>query len=353
MDKRYISTGSTLLNLVLTGNHKHGWEVGKISNIYGDESTGKTLIAIESAMALLNLAPKGYKPSVLYLDAESAFNYQHADRIGLDMNKVAVVPMEDSGTIEDFFNLLQKFCNDKANDPKSINLVILDSLDALSSKAEQKQEIDEGSYSMSKQKKLSEMFRRLVRLISKSNTHLMIISQTRDNINAGQFAKKTKRAGGKALAFYCSQIIFLKYLRKLQNTTSKQVYGVEIEAEVTKDKLSRPFGKAQFPIQFNYGIDDISSMLSFVLGEHAYPNLIDADEAKIKKTSSGRILIDGDETKWTKQKLIDEINDVQGNPNLYKTLLKEAINLHRRLEETIPSYPSNKTDLHKLRDSID
>ena len=78
----YIDSGSTLLNLALTRKADGGWPVGRISNVVGDSSTGKTMLATEAAMTLLNNSPKGVKPRVVYYETEAALIWNMHPKLG-------------------------------------------------------------------------------------------------------------------------------------------------------------------------------------------------------------------------------------------------------------------------------
>ena len=251
-DVKFISSGSKMLDLALGG----GWARGRIANIVGDSSTGKTLLAIEASA---NFAMNEAKAKIRYREAESAFDNNYAAALGFPLEKVDFGdPIE---TIEDFFEDLQKV----TEGAKGPELYIVDSLDALSDRAEMDRDIDQGSYGAEKAKKLSQLFRRCVGGLEKKDVTLMIISQVRENIGAMPFAKKHVRSGGKALNFYSSQVAWLSQLGKLDRTISnvKRITGVKIKAAIEKNKVGLPYREAEFSIMFGYGIDDWKSCAEF------------------------------------------------------------------------------------------
>jgi recombination protein RecA len=248
----FFSTGCKTLDLALGG----GWAAQRVINIVGDKSTGKTLLAIEGAANFANTFPKG---RIRYRESEMAFQMDYARTLGMPLQQVDFGPgMLD--TVEDLFEDLTK-CARAARHPE---LFIVDSLDALSSRAEQNRDIDASSFGGEKAKKMSELFRRLIRCLS-DHTTLMIISQVRDKIGV-TFGRKITRTGGRALDFYASQVLYLAQAGTVRKTIKKieRVTGVQIKARVDKNKVGFPFREAQFDVLFGYGIDDRKACLSWL-----------------------------------------------------------------------------------------
>jgi recombination protein RecA len=251
-DISFIPSGCKMLDLALGG----GWARRRIANIVGDSSTGKTLLAIESSANFTIIEPKA---KIRYREAEEAFDNNYAAALGFPLDKVDFGdPLE---TIEDMFEDLQKV----AEGAKGPELYIVDSLDALSDRAEMGRDIDQGSYGSQKAKKLSELFRRTTSLLANKDITVIIISQVRDNIGAMPFQKKHIRSGGKALNFYSSQVAWLSQIKKLDRTVSniKRITGVQVKAVIEKNKIGLPYREAEFPIMFGFGIDDFKSCSEF------------------------------------------------------------------------------------------
>lgn len=264
----FFGSGSTLLDLALGG----GWALGRIFNIVGDKSTGKTLNAIE-ALANFKIAfPKG---RMRYAEAEAAFDESFAQQLGFP--EEVERPDEMLETVEDFRDDFNKFI--QKGGP---GVYILDSLDALSDIAEMnKYEEDtkaaekaaavgkdfqaKGTFGASKAKQMSQFFRLLTKGAMVNNCSLGIISQVRDNIGV-MFGEKETRSGGRALNFYCSQVIWLSDHGKLTRTVKGEArpVGVEISAKVTKNKVGFPFREVDYNIIFGYGIDNQQSMLNWL-----------------------------------------------------------------------------------------
>lgn len=265
---KFIHSGSTLLDCALGG----GWVLGRIANIIGDKSTGKTLLAMEAMINFLRRYPRG---RAYFRERESAFDRLYAAAMGLPVSKIDFGPQEIDKkfhTVEGFQKDLRKII-DKHLASKQPAIYVLDSLDSLSDDAEMKKgtkilaegEKEKGSYGTAKAKHMSEMFRKLVRDLEEAQVFLLIISQIRDKIGV-QFGKKTTRTGGHALDFYASHVIELAHLGRLYKERSgvKRAVGVEVRAQVSKNKIGLPFREAQFDIKFGYGVEDLSSCVDWL-----------------------------------------------------------------------------------------
>ena len=251
-DVEFFSSGSKTLDLALGG----GWAEGRVANVIGDKSTGKTLLCIE---ACNNFALKYPKGRIRYRESEQAFQKGYASALGMPTERV------DFGkkplvTVENLFDEL----DDLWSKDKAPSLTIVDSLDALSDAAELDREFSEGSFGAQKAKDMSKMFRML---ISKIGVHtLIIVSQIRDKINV-RFGRQWTRSGGRALDFYASQVVVLAQAGerlKRRHNGIERVTGVLIKAKLDKNKIGQPFREADFDIVFGWGVDDITSCLNFL-----------------------------------------------------------------------------------------
>lgn len=250
-----FSSGCAVLDCVLGG----GYPLGRIVNVVGDKSTGKTLLAIE---ACANFAAEHPEGLIWYNEVEAAFDRKYASTLGLPVEKVNFA--QDCFTVEQFFDHL-KAAAAEAREKNLPGLYILDSLDALSDKAELESEIDKGSYGAQKAKKLSELFRRLVQQLQKSRITLVVISQVRDKIGV-MFGEKTTRSGGRALDFYASQVLFLAQIETLKKAVKgvERPIGVRIKAKCRKNKIGPPLRECLFDLRFGFGMDDVAANLNWL-----------------------------------------------------------------------------------------
>lgn len=251
----FISSGCAVLDCVLGG----GYPLGRIVNIVGDKSTGKTLLAIEATANFAAAYPTGL---IWYNEVEAAFDRGYAETLGLPVGRVSFA--EDCFTVEAFFDHL-KAAAAEAKEKRLPGLYVLDSLDALSDKAELESEIDKGSYGAAKAKKMSELFRRLVQQLQKSRLTLIVISQIRDKIGV-TFGERTTRSGGKALDFYASQVLFLAQVETLKKSSRgvDRPIGVRIKAKAKKNKIGPPLRDCVFDLRFGFGIDDVAANLNWL-----------------------------------------------------------------------------------------
>lgn len=227
-----------------------------------------TLVAIEACANFKINFPTG---KIYYLESEAAFDKDYAKSLGMPTESITFVDDSEDGLLKDytieswFENLEQVF--KEALEHKEPVLYIVDSLDALSDRAEKGRKIDEGSFGANKPKKIGELFRRLTKDIEHSRLHLMIISQIRDNLSA-TFGEKYTRTGGKAMDFYASQILWLAHIQQLKKVIKGQtkIIGVQVKVKCKKNKVGLPFRECEYPILFGYGIDDITAMLTYIHG---------------------------------------------------------------------------------------
>lgn len=250
--QNFISTGAKVLDLIMGG----GWARGRIGNVYGDASTGKTLLMIEACRNFADSVPKG---KIRYREAEEAFDESYAQALGLPVDRV------DFGdntldTVEDMFEDLQKVC-EKAKGPE---LYIVDSLDALAHRAELKRSLDKESYGGEKAKLMSRLFRSVVHDLGEKDITLLIVSQLRDTF--AKFGKTKKPSGGKALTFYSSQRLALIQTGVIKKTVRgiERPVGVTVKAKMDKNKVGLPYRDAEFAIRFGFGIDDAEACVRWL-----------------------------------------------------------------------------------------
>lgn len=276
-DHAFISTGCRVLNCVLGG----GWPLGRISNVIGDRSTGKTLLAIEACANFAAQFPKG---NIFYREVESAFDTSYAKALGMPISRVGFAPLvgknDKLDTVEELFadmTAAAKRCADK-NVP---GLYIVDSLDALSTNIDMDRDFGEQTYRTDKPTMLGELFRKQVRPLESARMHLMIISQVRDKIGV-MFGKKYSRSGGRALDFYASHVLYLAHIQTLVKTIgkTKRATGVRVKAKCEKNKIGLPFRDVEFVLRFGYGIEDLTASVEWLESVNRLKTVTDKAQSK-------------------------------------------------------------------------
>jgi recombination protein RecA len=254
-DLEFFSSGCALVDEVLGG----GYALGRTSNLVGDKSAGKTLLAMEG---MANFALKYPDGAMRYAEAEDAFDERYAEALGAPVSRIEFNGKNPMATIEDWYNDLNRWMDTQKDRP---GLYIVDSLDALSDDAEMKREFDEGTFGGNKPKQIGKLFRMINERMAEQRVHLMVVSQLRDKIGV-TFGETKTRSGGKALDFYASQIMWLAEIGKIKRTVNgiERVVGVDVRARVKKNKVGLPFRECEYPILFGYGVDDLQAMVDWL-----------------------------------------------------------------------------------------
>lgn len=266
-----LPSGCTVLDLVLGG----GYPLGRFTNIVGDKSTGKTLLAIE---AVANFHRRYPDAPICYNETEAAFDEDYARSLGIPIDGVDMVV--DCDTVEELFKHIMEFVESvPAEGP---GLYIIDSFDALSDSAEMERDFDKGSYGMAKAKAASKMFRQLVRPLAEKRILLIVVSQVRANVGV-TFGAQHTRSGGRALDFYASQVLWLAHKKRIEKQVRgvKMAVGVEVVAQAKKNKIGMPFRKCEFPILFGYGIDDAQASVDYLKSVKSLDKHFDAEERSV------------------------------------------------------------------------
>ena len=241
-----ISTGSILLNKILGIG---GYPKGRIVEIYGPESSGKTTFCLQAIAEV----QKTFK-NAAFIDAEHAFNLEYAKKIGVNEKKLVIVRPQYGEQAFDILEVLLK--------SKKFDLIVIDSVSALIPKKELESDIND-QFIGNQAKLMSKALRKLVGLISNSNCLVIFINQLREKIGVF-FGNPETTSGGRALKFYSSLRLDLRKIESVKDKNNNFI-GANIRVRIVKNKLAPPLETAVIRINFNNGIDQFFEILNLAL----------------------------------------------------------------------------------------
>lgn len=312
---RGLSTGSTLLNLACTGRPDVGYVPGNYYYFVGDTNSGKTFVTLTSmAEAAKNPSYDAY--AFVFDNVEKGAQMNLGRYFGKKMAARLTSPCVRGGVpscsdrVEDFY------LNLDAAVSASPCIYVLDSADALSSTDEEKKFLElkkaakkqpgedgekvKGSYGDGKAKKNSAFLRQMLGPLDRTGSILIVIGQTRDNIDKFSFETRT-RSGGRALSFYAQTEVWSSVRQKLTKEVrgEKRHIGNVCEFHVKRSRYTGHEARVQVPIYFTAGIDDVGSCVDYLVKEKHWG----------KAEKGGRISADDLEFTGSREALVHHIED--------------------------------------------
>lgn len=245
VDIDIIPTGALGLDIALGVG---GIPRGRITEIFGPESSGKTTLALTIAY---NAQKEG--GIVAFIDAEHALDPVYATKIGVDLDKL-MITQPDNG--EQALNVVETLCESGA-----VDLIVIDSVAALVPKAELDGEVGD-SHIGAQSRMMSQCLRKLVGKAKRSNTAVVFINQLREKIGV-MFGSPETTPGGRALKFYSSVRLDIRKIG--QNKVNDVASGNKTKVKVIKNKVAPPFKECEFEIVYGKGIENKSCILSLAV----------------------------------------------------------------------------------------
>ena len=305
--KDFISTGSSMLDLAISNREDGGIAVGRITEINGLESSGKSLLGAHI------LAETQKKDGVaVYIDTETSVSQEFMEVIGLDLNKMLYLHLE---TVEEIFEAIEEIVTQvRQSDKDRCVTILVDSLAAASTKVEMEADYDKDGWATSKAIIISKAMRKITQMIGKHNIALVFTNQLRQKLGV-MFGDPWTTSGGKALPFHASTRIRLKNMGQIKDS-GKNVLGMKCRAQIVKNRLGPPLRHADYDMYFDRGIDNYGGWLT-VMKEHklvksggAWYTLVDqnGDEHKFMSKDWEELITKNDELReYVYQLICDKV----------------------------------------------
>ncbi len=253
--REFVSTGSSMLDLVISNGPNGGFPVGRITEITGLEASGKSLLA---AHTLANTQKKG--GVAVYIDTENAVSHEFLQAIGVDLEKMLYVPLD---TIEDIFEAIEHIIETiRSSDRNRLVTIVVDSVAGSTTKVEAESDYDKDGWATSKAIIISKAMRKITNMIGRQKVTLIFTNQLRQKLGV-MFGDPWTTSGGKALAFHSSVRLRLKQMGQIKMKIDgvDQVIGIKCRAQVVKNRVGPPLRMINYDMYFDSGIDDFGGWL--------------------------------------------------------------------------------------------
>ena len=256
--KDFISTGSSMLDLAIANKPNGGIAVGRITEINGLESSGKSLLGAHI------LAETQKKNGVaVYIDTETSVSQEFMEVIGIDMSKMLYLHLE---TVEDIFEAIEEIVTKvRESDKDRLVTIMVDSLAGATTKVELEADFNKDGWATAKAIIISKAMRKITQMIGREKIALIFTNQLRQKLGV-MFGDPWTTSGGKALPFHASTRIRLKNMGQIKDS-KKNTIGMKCRAQIVKNRLGPPLRHADYDMYFDRGIDNYGAWLT-VLKEH-------------------------------------------------------------------------------------
>ena len=291
----FISTGSDMLDLAISNRPNGGIAVGRITEINGLESSGKSLLG---AHLLAETQKKG--GVAVYIDTETSVSREFLRAIGVDLDSMLYVHTE---TVEDIFEIIESIVvKIRESNKDKLVTILVDSLAAASTKVEMEADYDKDGWATSKAIVISKAMRKITQMIGREKVALVFTNQLRQKLGV-MFGDPWTTSGGKALPFHASTRIRLKNMGQLKDKKNN-VLGMKVRAQIVKNRLGPPLRNADYTMYFDRGIDNYGNWLE-KMKEHGickvggawYTVNFNGEDIKFQSKDFEDILLKNDELK--------------------------------------------------------
>lgn len=275
-ETEFYSTGIPSIDLALGG----GWAKKRMGSVYGEFSTGKSTIALQTIAYNQSIDPTF---TALYVDQETALDKKYCKSLGIDMNRFIIVPANEAEVSLDVVR--------NAIREGLFNFVVIDSTNALAPQQELSKDVSANAGIGIVAKLLSVWCRQILGPLYRTDTHCLCIEQTRDKVGAMTMPgmpQPVTIGAGKAVGFYCSQRLELKKLKRVEEGDT--AIGTGVRVTCVKNKVAQPFVKIETNIRFGKGFDVEMDKQNFIVSQIL--DLRDKKDEELCKASSkgGRIV---------------------------------------------------------------
>jgi recombination protein RecA len=303
-----ISSGSLAVDAALGIG---GFPRGRVIEIYGPESSGKTTIALQVVAEA-----QRYGGNAAFIDAEHAMDAAYAQKLGVNIDELLVSQPDNGEQALEIAELLVR--------SGAIDVLVVDSVAALVPKAEL--EGDMGDSHMGLQARLmSQAMRKLTGIVSKSNTSLIFINQIREKIGV-MFGNPETTTGGRALKFYSSVRVEIRRIASLKE--GDNVVGNRTKIKVVKNKMAPPFREAEFDILYGEGISREGDLLDM------------GAEKKIVEKSGSWFSFNGERLGQGRENARQFLRDNKGVAEVLEVRLRESLGLPKREPGFVAAAPA-------------
>ena len=302
----FISTGSSILDLAISNKPNGGIAVGRITEINGLTSTGKSLLGAHI------LAETQKRNGVaVYIDTETSVSRQFLEAIGCDIGNLLYLHIE---TVEDIFQAIEDIIlKIRESDKNKLVTILVDSLAAASTKVEMEADYEKDGWATSKAIIISKALRKITQMIGRNKITLVFTNQLRQKMGV-MFGDPYTTSGGLALPFHSSTRIRLKNMGQIKDKDGNTI-GVKCRAQVIKNRIGPPMRKADYDMYFDRGIDDEGGWLQVLKDLNIATN----------KGAWYTIEFNGKEKKFLSKDFVSQLEDKKFKQFLYEKICENSI----------------------------